>query len=250
MAAVVYVWIVRRNSVEVDVWSPVLRDSRPVLFCVAQPLAYTLVGQLAADPAVWAHAKATPAEVRDLPGQLIPMPDSFVGVGDAHALADIVSFLAQHGKSWHLNAGDATPSADLRNGPVVLIGAYENPWTRRLTEGLPFVFQIGSVIRDQTKAGREWRLTNLTPDWHTPEDYAVVSRFFSPETSQPGMVAAGLSNCGTQAAGEFLTSQNLLSDALRDAPRDWRRKNFQFVLQTKILGKTPGTPTVIAKHFW
>jgi len=77
-----------------------------------------------------------------------------------------------------------------------------------------------------------------------------VSRFFSPDTNQPVIVAAGLSIYGTQAAGEFLTSPSLLSAAVRDAPKDWQKKNFQFVLHTKVLGKTPGTPTVVAKHFW
>lgn len=64
------------------------------------------------------------------------------------------------------------------------------------------------------------------------------------------MVAAGVSNIGTQTAGEFLTSPDLLSDALQDAPKGWQKKNFQFVLYTKVLGRTPGPPVVVAKRFW
>ena len=246
----VYFQSAGRDAIETDVWSPVLKDSRTVLICVAQPLAYRVMGQDASNPPVQGKPESTPEAVKVLPGQLIPLPDAFVGVGDAHALADIVSFLGKRGKPWHLNAGDMTPSAELRDGPVVLVGAFENPWTRRLTEDLPFVFQSGTTIRDQTQPGKEWRLSKLSPDWHPPEDYAIVSRFISSETGQPVLVAAGLANIGTQTAGEFLTSSTLLSDAMRDAPKDWRRKNFQFVLHTKVLGRTPGTPAVVAKHFW
>jgi hypothetical protein len=246
---IVFLWASGRDGVENGVWSTMLGDSRPVLICVAHPVAFEFTGVPTWNLATEGEGGPLIQPSAAL-GQIVRMRDVFVGVGDAHALADIVSFLARRGKLWHLNAGDATPSAELRDGPVVLIGAYENPWTRKMTEGLPFVFEVGSVIRDQTQPGREWRLTNLSPDWHTPEDFAVVSRFFSPDTNQPVIVAAGLSIYGTQAAGEFLTSPSLLSAAVRDAPKDWQKKNFQFVLHTKVLGKTPGTPTVVAKHFW
>ena len=246
----VYFQTAGRDAIETDVWSPVLRDSRTVLICIAQPLAYRLAGQDASNPATQGKGESTREAGKVLPVQVIPMPGAFVGVGDAYALADIVSFLGNRGKSWRLSAGDSTPSADLRDGPVVLIGVYDNPWTRRLTQDFPFVFQSGNIIRDQTQPGKEWHLTQTSVDWCPPEDFAVVSRFISSETGQPVMVAAGVSNIGTRTAGEFLTTPNFLSDALRDAPKDWQRKNFQFVLHTKVLGKTPGPPEVVAKHFW
>ena len=90
----------------------------------------------------------------------------------------------------------------------------------------------------------------MMPDGRTPEDYAIVSRFVSPETGEPVIVLAGLSNYGTQAAGEFFTDPEMLEAALRQAPKDWRNRNFQFVLHTRILGKTPERPTVVAAHFW
>jgi hypothetical protein len=90
----------------------------------------------------------------------------------------------------------------------------------------------------------------LTADWQTPEDFAVISRSLSPETGRPVIVVAGLTNFGTEAAGEFLTSPEMLAVALRGAPKDWKGKHFQFVLHTKLIGKTPERPTVIAEYFW
>ncbi|MDR3675784.1 MAG: hypothetical protein P4N24_09860 [Acidobacteriota bacterium] len=251
VAGFIYFQTAGRDAVETNVWSPVLRDSRTVLICVAQPLAYSpATGLDASNPATQGKGGSTSEASKVLPVQFIPMPGAFVGVADAHALADIVSFLGKHGKSWHLSAGDSTPSAELRDGPVVLIGVYDNPWTRRLTQDLPFVFQTGNTIRDQAQPGKEWHLKQTSADWCPPEDLAVVSRFISSETGQPVMVAAGVSNIGTQTAGEFLTSPDLLSDALQDAPKGWQKKNFQFVLYTKVLGRTPGPPVVVAKRFW
>ncbi len=219
------------------VWAPLLENDKPVLICVAQPVAY-----------LPPSAATTGASSN----RFVPLPDAFVGVGDAYALADITDVLSSRGKHWHLLAGNETPSQELKSGPVILIGAFSNPWTLRLTENLRFTYDLDpkNVIRDRMQPNRQWRLENLTPDWQTPEDYAIVSRFVSPETGEPVIVVAGLTNFGTEAAGEFLTSRDILDVAFHDAPKDWRSGNFQFVLHTKLIGKTPERPTVVAKYFW
>jgi hypothetical protein len=62
--------------------------------------------------------------------------------------------------------------------------------------------------------------------------------------------AAGIETFGTLAASEFVTEPAYLGAALRAADRNWRRKNVQFVLGTKIIDGTPGPPRVLATHFW
>ena len=62
--------------------------------------------------------------------------------------------------------------------------------------------------------------------------------------------AAGIETYGTLAAGEFIIDPEYLGVALQAAPRDWRRKNVQFVLGTRIIDGTPGPPRVLATHFW
>jgi hypothetical protein len=41
-----------------------------------------------------------------------------------------------------------------------------------------------------------------------------------------------------------------MSEAFRDAPSGWERKNIQVVLHTKIVGGTAGPPQVVATHLW
>jgi hypothetical protein len=216
------------------VWSAFQESNKPVLICVAQPLAYI------------AHTGDSPTA----PTQFIPLPNAFVGVGDSYALADIAEVLSTRPKHWRLVAGNDTPSQDLKVGPVVLIGAFSNPWTLRLTENLRFTYAAGDIIHDRMQTSRQWSLPNPHSYWMTQEDYAVVSRFQSPETGQPVIVVAGLTSFGTEAAGEFLTDRDLLRSALQEAPKDWKGENFQFVLHTKLIGQTPERPTVIASYFW
>jgi hypothetical protein len=178
------------------------------------------------------------------------MSDSFVGTGDAFALADIAKLLSTRGKEWQLLPGNSTPSQTLLAGPIILIGVHANKWTRDIMGNSRFFFGIDNAIYDRSNPNVKWSLEHLAADWKTGEDYALVSRFTNPGSGQPVIVIAGLTNFGTQAAGEFFTDQSLLSEALQQAPKDWRHKNFQFVLHTKIIGNTPERPTVIAAYYW
>jgi hypothetical protein len=220
-----------RSDVLQQVWAPLLNDQNPVLVCISQP------GD--------AFAQSSAVD-------FVPVPDSYVGVGDAYALAEIARFLSTRGKPWRLLTVHETPSQDLKSGPLVLIGSYSNPWTLKLTQNLRFVFAplLELAIRDKFHPGNEWKVANITPPGKASEDYAIVSRFLSPEAGEPVIVVAGVTNLGTQAAGEFIASPEMLAAALREAPRDWKHQNFQFVLHTNVIGNTPEHPTVVASYFW
>jgi hypothetical protein len=82
------------------------------------------------------------------------------------------------------------------------------------------------------------------------EDYAIVTRVFDPATEKTVISAAGIETYGTLAASEFVTEPEYLGVALQAAPRDWRHKNVQFVLGTRIIDGTPGPPRVLATHLW
>jgi hypothetical protein len=181
---------------------------------------------------------------------MMPVPDAFVGTGDAFALADVAGLLSKLGKDWQLLPGNSTPSNTLLAGPIILIGVHANKWTPTITKDLRFFFGVENAIYDRSNPRVRWSLDQLTPDWKTNEDYALVSRFTNLGSGQPVIVIAGLTNFGTQAAGDFLTNQGLLSEAMQRAPKDWKHKNFQFVLHTQIIGNSPEQPTVIAANFW
>jgi hypothetical protein len=219
-----------------QVWAPLLKSPAPVLISIAEPVAY--------EPASGSTIASGPT------APMVPLRDAFVGVGDAYAMADITRYLTGTAKPWRMVAGNEVPSQDLRSGPMVLIGAHSNLWTTKLMTGLRYSFGENNTVFDHSSGKVAWSLPNLRPDWETTEDYAIVTRFRSPQTGQPVMIMAGLTNFGTQAAGEFVTSPELLAAALEHAPKDWQGKNFQFVLHTRLIGHTPDQPTVLAAWFW
>ncbi|MCL6543620.1 MAG: hypothetical protein K6T61_00190 [Bryobacteraceae bacterium] len=132
------------------------------------------------------------------------------------------------------------------------IGAFSNLWTLEMTKEFRFIFEMrGGVemVSDRTGNPR-WALPNIAPDGRTAEDYAIVSRVFERSTGQVLISVAGVIQYGTGVAGEFLGNPASLSRALAGAPKDWPRKNLQFLTHTKVVGDSAATPTVVDRHFW
>ena len=77
-----------------------------------------------------------------------------------------------------------------------------------------------------------------------------MSRVFDSKTGELLIAAAGITQYGTRAAGEFLTSPHLMTVLAGKAPSDWPKKNLQVLLWTKIVDETPGPPSIVATYFW
>lgn len=82
------------------------------------------------------------------------------------------------------------------------------------------------------------------------QDYAIVSRYSDPTTGQPVVIAAGLGENGTIAAGEFLTDARELADATRQAPRNWQSQNVEFVIATQVIEGKSACPRLVAAYYW
>jgi hypothetical protein len=63
-----------------------------------------------------------------------------VALSDATTLSRLAGLLEARGEAYHVRGEASTKLADLRDGPVVLIGAFNNAWTLRLTGELRFSF--------------------------------------------------------------------------------------------------------------
>ena len=179
-----------------------------------------------------------------------------VALSDATTLSRLAGLLESRGKPYHIRGEAVTAFADLRDGPVVLIGAFNNDWTMRLTGQLRFSFVYEAAtdnvwIRDgDHPSSREWAVHMGQPYLKITEDYAVISRVLDPTTDRMLVVAAGIANYGTLAAGEFLTNPAYIRAAVAQAPGDWDGKNIQIVISTKVIGGSSGPPRVLAVHFW
>ncbi len=228
-----------RNALE-RFWSPVFVSNDPVSICLAPPV---LVSSFKPGP---------PQESGDASARRTGV----IGYGDAITLARITGLLQANGRTFRFSDQSYLDLADLKQGPVVLIGGFNNAWTVRLTNRLRFVLAL------DTASATTWIQDNQNPtrrDWavHWPpggsdhtEDYAVISRFFDPNTGRLVVAIAGISGIGTMAAGEFVTDNRLIETLAARAPANWEHRNFQVVLATRIIQGSDAMPRIVATHFW
>jgi hypothetical protein len=177
------------------------------------------------------------------------MKSDFVTLGDVSANVNVATLLTKFNRNFDLRSGEDVAFGDLRQSPAILIGAFNNGWTLQMTGDLPFVFASGLTIRDRSDTGKQWRPT-YSSDGHILLDYALVARLPHSRTGEPLIAIAGVTQCGTRAAAEFITSAQSLRDLLKSAPKDWASKNVEFVLQTKVVNDIPTNPTVVSVRYW
>jgi len=179
-----------------------------------------------------------------------------VAFADATALARVTSLLVSHNRPYRIRFQMSSKLEDLRDGPAVLIGAFNNSFTLRLTGPLRFSFLMNpetrvNRIQDHTDPENpKWSDDMTAPYQNLKQDYAIVSRVVDPTTGRVVVTASGLAKFGTEAAGEFLTSRSALDEMAKGAPKDWDHKNMQIVIGTDTVGRSAGPPHVLATYFW
>jgi hypothetical protein len=230
-------------------WGPVLASPSPLLFCIA--------GRPARPQPNAANAQSAPANTDAgalTYGELLRR--NRTPFSDALALSAITGYLGSRGKKYRVRLTGDTDLDDLRDGPAVLIGAFNNDWTMRLLSQARFSFAAegdSHYIRDRDNpTSRKWKLeTGISALVSSfPEDYALISRVLDPTTGRLVVVAAGIIAHGTRAAGEFLSEPSYMAQAEKLAPGDWKHKNIQVVIATRVIGENAGSPRVLAAYIW
>ncbi len=164
----------------------------------------------------------------DDPNHQVVLHDKLTAViiDDLNIISKLTGVLQAAGKPYTLRGESVTTLSDLREGPSVIIGAFDNEWTLRLTRQLKFQFANApgmtsfSIVDTKpdthanTSTPRSWTV-DRSEQMRTNNyiDYAIVARF-TDRTTGPTLIAAGIGRGGTTAAGEFLTSCQLLEEAL------------------------------------
>lgn len=244
-------------------WQPTLEARRPVLVCTGSNPVY-LLSQQALDKYKSAHSHgqdATPnlqtavpiEELRNFTiGDFYPVKDTYLTIGDASATAQVASLLTFRHHAYDLRFGSDLSFGDLRQGSAILIGAFNNSWTLNMTNNLRFVFDSGNTsamhVQDRSDQSRSW-WPKIT-DGKVTEDYAIVSRILDSKTGAVLVTIAGLNHTGTRAAGDFVTDPQQIGEFVKNAPKDWNRKNLQIVLHTNVVNDIPSLPTVVASYYW
>jgi hypothetical protein len=243
VAVISGVWYGTRPSALKQFWEPFIKSSEPVLFCLADQSQYSTL------------------RLRDAndPQKMITLQDSMVAIiiDDVSPLVNLAGLLRTYGRDYRVLGESSTTLTDLRRGPSVFIGAYDNGWTLRLTAPLRFHFANDPAmthfwIEDRENPGKlEWVLDrSVQQQTGTYKDYAIVARFVEPNTDQIAVVAAGIGRGGTVAAGEFLVDTHRLEEMIKLMPGDWKKKNIEVVLESQVIDGRSGPPRISAVHVW
>jgi hypothetical protein len=237
-------------------WAPVISSSSKAVFCIGQRQFVAPNAELTAE------SNEALARIGDAPkpnwavslAQLYYLGSQNVALSDAGTLARLAGLLDRNKKPFRILGESSTSYSDLQDGPVILIGGLNNDWTIRLMGPLRFSFERNNQmfwIRDREHPSKaEYVLDYDTPYMSLTQDYALISRALEPTTQRMVVVAAGLTGYGTQAAGEFLTNESYMEEAVRGAPAGWERKNLQLVIATEVIKGNSGPPHVVNRHFW
>jgi hypothetical protein len=184
-------------------------------------------------------------------------PTNALVVDDLQPLVSITGLLEQRHQRYQLLGGDTATLTDLRNGPAIFLGAFDNAWTLRMTRGLRYRFgndadMTNFWIEDtQSPTHTRWDIDrSLQRATNNYRDYAIVARFLDANTGKLAIVLAGIARGGTVAAGEFLTVPSNIELIKARAPKNWDGQNMEFVLSTEIIDGRSSPPRVEAAYFW
>ena len=238
-----FVWQARRLSAFDFFWRPVFTSNDPLLLCIADQLQYSGIS------------------LRDAaqPSHQVQLKDNLTAVviDDVNAIMKVGGILQSSGKKYTVKGEGATDLIDLRAGPTIFVGAFDNAWTLRLTNQLRFHFANNSemtqfrIVDSSVPNQARWmvdRTVQMTTNNY--RDYAIIARFTDTNTGKLEVVIAGIGRGGTIAASEFLTDNSDLSELRQAAVAAGNKKNLEVVLSTQIIDGQPGSPKMEAAYFW
>jgi hypothetical protein len=212
----------------------------------------------------WQPVHASPGPVLICPGALVRSPNTATGMAVANskddypytsiattiALAKFVDLFSKDQIAYIVQPTSSTTLTDMREHPVILIGAYNNEWTERLQNDLRYRFATkpDRKIYDEINPSTTWTRPSSLP-LREEDDYAIVGRFHSKLTDNLVVLIAGIGKNGTEAASQFVTTPRYM-DMLDQRSKDWASKNMEVVLKIKVVDGKSGAPSIEAMCVW
>jgi hypothetical protein len=228
-------------------WEPVTASLNPTTFCLGEPAKNLDVGSINSYDAPVSDSKPEPLYFRlHYSGHL--------ALADVITLTRTVAALASRHKAFRVIPASEASFSQLREGPFVLIGAFDNIWTLRVTQKLRFGFEskdgVALLVDRNSRKPTTWATAWDLPYQKLSRDYAIVARIHDNTTGQPVIIAAGISEEGTEAAGEILYNPIYLESLLAKAPKNWEQMNMEAVIETQVIEGHPGPPRILALETW
>jgi hypothetical protein len=226
-------WNITRTDAVGRFWSPLLDQKTPTVISLGG--------------VVFSPRSNIGTQVASDPANVNP----YLSFENGVAMGRVAALINARGGAYRVQPSAYTTLAQIRESPTVLVGAYNNDWTRRLVEPLRFHFaqHPEEIIVDAEDPKRFWARDRSKPFSDCP-DYALVARFRNPTTDSMVVVIAGIQRFGTDAASQFATSPDLLEYFNRQVGWNWRDKNIEVVLRVDVVNGRVGAPIVEATHVW
>jgi hypothetical protein len=228
-------------------WEPFTSSANPTTFCLGEP-AKNLDTESINDY----NAPVSKPEPEQLYVRL--HFSGHLALADVITLTRTAAQLETRHKTFRVVPASEASFSQLREGPIVLIGAFDNIWTLRVTQKLRFGFEskdgVASLVDRKSPQNKSWATAWDLPYEKLSRDYAIVARIHDSTTGQPVIIAAGISEEGTEAAGEILYNPVYLDSLLAKAPPNWETKNMEAVIETQVIQEHSGPPNVLAVETW
>lgn len=258
-------WSWSHPSALSEFWNPLLTDHRTIIFCL--PMGDNTGGRTAEAAGILVpDSGATAVQNEKLVAQADtnPYASSFqnyeilseaVIFSDTVAVLHISNYLAANHRDSSLRLAPATTLQDLRSGPVVLIGAIDNPWTLHAVAPLPYRFagtaQGRYWISDRNNPGKkDWGMDITQQVSAVKRDYAIVARVYDESTGQIEVIVAGIGMSGTAMAGQFVVDAQQIELLRRRIGPAFRDHNFEVILSSDVVNGSAGSPKIEAVSVW
>jgi hypothetical protein len=218
-------------------WRPVLVDPQPILLCAAK------------SPFSPSQPLATAQQDSNRAG---------IAWADVVTLTRLALLVQGKKHPLELRREDRASFGELQQSAAILIGAFNDSWTMRLSDMGRYGFGHDGtkywIVDRQNQGARQWGIDldnrNSEGKLDLHEDFAIISRVLNQRTGRMLVTVGGLYGFGTQAAGQFLTDPKYLKKFAARLKSGWESKNLQLVIRTEVIDGTPGPPELIASSVW
>jgi hypothetical protein len=229
-------------------WAPITAGTTTATYCLGEPAKNLDVGSI--------NSLEAPAstDTKPIPLYFRLHYSGHLSLADVITLTRTAAALETQHKAFRVIPASEARFAQLREGPIVLIGAFDNIWTLRITQKLRFGFEskdgVALLVDRKSPNQTSWQTAWDLPYEKLSRDYAIVARIHDETTGQPVIIAAGISEEGTEAAGEILYNPVYLDSLLAKLPANWENLNMEAVIETQVIEGHPGPPNILAVETW
>jgi hypothetical protein len=252
-----------------SVWEPFLKADDLTLLVISNPSVYRFSNAIDPDIILKKSVGLTEDQADNLASalkdkfvmkqnripRLVLSNEDYTGMGEAIGLHRITDLFRSTGKGFLLKQSRTASAEDLKNHDVILLGSvWSNEWAGKLPVKEDFIYSGNATIQNRNpqpgeEAEYKPHFDPITGELTT--DYALVTVKPNISFEDTVMVLAGVHSEGTEAAVEYVTVKNYLSDLnqrLSQSTGAGTRRYYQALLKVGVENGIPTTVSLVAFH--